>query len=123
MKVYFEDGRLVHSSDVPDFNFMIDAGMGVTQNESALNLYSNLTPDCAIYTNSLVALNNKYCWNDDLKVPELYLRAGENNEFTRVDQLTDRELREGHNLMALYRNGDFYKANYPKMIELKEKTK
>lgn len=107
MKIYFEDGRLTQSSDVPDFNFMIDAGWGVSQNENSLDNILKIVPDCVIYTNSLVALHNRYCWNPSLRIPELYLRAGENKAFTRVDHLTDRELREGHNLMALYRNGGF----------------
>lgn len=109
MRIYFEDGRLICTSDVPDFNFMVDAGWGVQNNQSAMDLYLKLVPDCTIYTNSLVALSNRYCWNSELGVPELYLRAGEDKIFTRVDALTDRELREGHNLMALYRNGGFYK--------------
>lgn len=117
MKIYFEDGYLVLGRHAPDFNFVVDAQAGYSSNESYLNFLHKYVPDCAIYTNSLVAISNSYCWNDELKVPELYLRAGENNEFKRVDELTDRELRCGHNLLALFRNNGFYKANWPKLLE------
>lgn len=110
MKIFFEDGYIVLGRHAPVFNFVVDAGHGYSNNERYLDFLQDTVQDCAVYTNSLVALNNKYCWNSDLKVPELYLR-NKDNIFTRVDDLTDRELREGHNLLALFRNGAFYGAS------------
>lgn len=111
MKIYFEDGRL------KDFNLLtfkfdgkIDAKDGCSDNINSLNEWFAHSPKTSvIYTNSIIALDNKYCWNADLKIPELYIRAGENYEFVRIDKLTDRELREAHNLMHMYLSGCFNK--------------
>ena len=108
MKIYFEDGELLHYTRVPmQVDWAVQANLGVSQNLSMLDLIAEHNPDATVYTNSILALNNKYCWNKELKVPELYIRAGEHMVFTRVDKLTTRELRQGHNLMKLYMNGEF----------------
>ena len=107
MKIYFEDDSLVLGRYAPDFNFVIDAGGGMTHNEDALKLYLKITPDCVVYTNSLVAMDNRYCWNKELSVPELYIRRDRFSEWFRVDELTDKEIRQQHNLFSMYRNGAF----------------
>ena len=107
MKIYFEDGYLVLGRHAPDFNFVVDASSGLTNNEKYLDLLLKETPDCAVYTNSVVAVHSKYCWNDKLKVPELYIRHTPHSEWIRVDKLTDRELRQPHHLLNLYRCGVF----------------
>lgn len=115
MRIYFEDRHLVFGQNVPDFDFIVDARCGYSQNKLILDsMLSRSDENYAVYTNSLVALDNRYCWNRELGVPELYLRSGENNKFTRVDELTDRELIAGHNLLSLFRNGEFRKSNCPK---------
>lgn len=108
MKIYFEDGELRNYTQIPfEVDWAVQAGLGATQNINILDWHVEHKPDATVYTNSILALNNKYCWNKELKVPELYIRAGEHMVFTRVDELTTRELREGHNLMKLYMNGEF----------------
>lgn len=107
MKIYFEDGYLVLGRNAPDFNFVVNSDSGLTNNERYLEFLLKMTPDCTVYTNSLVAVHNKYCWNAELKIPELYIRRAPTGEWTRVDQLTQRELREGHNLLNLYWSGGF----------------
>lgn len=107
MKVYFEDGALIPFESDNDCDFWIDAANGHSFCEYRLRIAKEHYPDCAIYTNSLVALDNRFVWNDKLKVPELYLRDRKTLKFVRVDELTDRELREGHALMKMYINGAF----------------
>lgn len=110
MKIYFEDGELLK----PDFIeapiiHIIDAKYGFLKNQEALDWYNDHYSYGTgyIYTNSLVALSNEYCWNDELKVPELYIRPSAGREFVRVDKLTLRELRQAHNLMRMYMTNAF----------------
>lgn len=108
MKIYFENGRLLDPNRLAfDYDVKIDAGDGLFTNEHAFEVLLYHKPNATVYTNSLVAFEGQYCWNKDLGVPELYIRAGEHMVFTRIDELTNRELREGHNLLKLYRGGEF----------------
>ena len=106
MKIYFEDGELNRSqSEEFKYDYLVDAKYGYTQNDSALYGYMHSNYDAVIYTNSLVALNNKYAWNEELGVPEIYLPK--NGEFIRIDRLTGRLLREGHNILKMFMAGEF----------------
>ena len=110
MKIYFEDGLLRDKYQLPDtINYMLDASYGITSNIDFLNLLLKREDkeNLVIYTNSIAAFSNKYAWNEKLKVPEIYIRAGEYMLFTRIDRLTDRELKEGHNLSKMYLSGEF----------------
>lgn len=107
MKIYFEDGCLMHTSLVPvEIDFTVDARNGVTENIETLDLFVRQRPDAIIYTNSIFAFNNMYAWNEELNVPEVYIRTN-GTEFTRIDKLTHRELRQGHNLAKMYVAGEF----------------
>ena len=108
MKIYFEDGMLVTSGYLPFTNhYTIDAKYGVSSNTASLDTLMECEPDATVYTNSILALSNVYAWNEELKVPEVYIRSGEHMEFTRIDKLTERELRYAHNLAAMYIAGSF----------------
>ena len=108
MKIYFEDGEIVSSGYLPiDRYIVVNAASGVSRNIAVLNDIKETEPDAIVYTNSIFAFNNIYAWNEELKVPEIYIRAGEHMLFTRIDKLTDRELREGHNLAKMYISGEF----------------
>ena len=106
MKIYFEDGKLERPNSIDfKYNYIIDAGWGFTHNISMLDFIMSTYSSASIYTNSLVALNNRYAWNKELGVPEIYL--WKNDKFIRIDQLTNRELREAHNLEKMYISGEF----------------
>ena len=108
MKIYFEDGELVSSNYLPiDRYIVVNAGCGARTNINVLDSIKENNPNAVVYTNSIFAFSNKYAWNEDLKVPEIYIRTGEYMLFTRIDQLTNRELREGHNLGKMYVSGEF----------------
>ena len=103
MKIYFEDGELNREFK---YDFIVDAKYGYTQNDCMLYyIKEEFYDDVSVYTNSLVALSNLYAWNNELKVPEIYLVR--NNDFVRVDKLTNRELREGHNIRKMFMSGEF----------------
>lgn len=106
MKIYFEDGELRHTPIV-DIDYIVEANRGVTANIGVLDFYKQSSPNAIIYTNSIFAFSNIYAWNEELKAPEIYIRAGEHMEFTRIDKLTNRELRQGHNLAKMYVSGEF----------------
>lgn len=109
MKIYFEDGELKpnrHTAGV-DYLYSIDASRGYSSCRNILSYTKQAYPNDSIYTNSIIALNNKYCWNDIENVPELYLRDIKTKKFVRVDNLTDKEIRKAHNLMCMYINNCF----------------
>ena len=108
MKIYFEDGELRSPFQLPFSDYYkVDASKGYSENEQKLESIRAEDYNATVYTNQIAALSNKYCWNEELKVPELYIRAGEHMIFTRIDECTDRELRYAHNLMKMYMNGVF----------------
>lgn len=108
MKIYFEDDELRHYTQLPfTADLVVQASRGVTQNIEELDRFMECHPDATIYTNSIFAFNNMYAWNERLQVPEVYIRAGEHMTFTRIDKLTQRELRRGHNLAHMYVAGEF----------------
>lgn len=108
MLIFFEDGLLAHNDLLGHYyDYIVDAKYGYTQNVEKLDKILEEFPEAVIYTNSLVALNNKYCWNDDLETPDLYIREGWGLDFMRVDELTERQIKQAHNLMKMYMNGEF----------------
>ena len=108
MQIYFEDGELRSVNQLPvKPDIVIDAGKGLTESFRLLGFAKETNPNCIVYTNAITAFDNRYAWNNSLKVPEIYIRAGEHLIFTRIDNLTERELREGHALAKLYVAGEF----------------
>lgn len=108
MKIYFEDSQLCSKLQRPhDTQFTLDATYGPSENIKFLDMLNESNPNAVIYTNSIFAFSNTYAWNPVEKVPEVYIRAGEHMIFIRIDKLTTRELREGHNLKKMYLSGEF----------------
>lgn len=110
MKIYFVDGPLTEYIffTSKEHHACIDAGYGVSYCEDMLNLNKEYETNICIYTNSILAWNNKYVWNEELGVPEIYvIDKHDNSRWHRIDELTNRTLREEHNLLKLYLAGEF----------------
>ena len=107
MKIYFEDGKLKINPCVLDkIDLVLDAMNGYSYCDHLLYELKQINYKAVVYTNVITALNNCYAWNKELRTPEIYIR-NEDGEFTRIDMLTARELREGHNIMKMYISGEF----------------
>lgn len=111
MKIYFEDGELKDADAVldPYTGIVVDAVRGVSANIMVLDACAKCRPNDIVYTNSIFAFHNMYAWNEELKVPEIFIRAGEEGTWVRIDKLTNRTLKQGHNLAKMYVAGEFEK--------------
>lgn len=106
MKIYFEDGVLTATQSLElGCRYIVNASTGYSDNEKTFDRIREEEPNVSVYTNSLVAIKNSYCWNEELQVPELYLRSSKTGEFVRVDKITDRALHMRHHLLNLYMSG------------------
>ena len=110
MIIYFEDGSL---TDGPVYSvtgkelIKIEAGKGVNANINQLiAIEKERDFDTRVYTNSIVALWSRWCWDEENKIPQLYIRNA-NDGWENVTHFTTRELRQGHNLAKLYLSGEF----------------
>ena len=107
MKIYFEDGSLNRPDKAPKhYDYAIDAGNGYSMNDYHLELIQKLNSKAIIYTNSIVAFSNIYAWDEEAEAPQIYIRNKE-GIFTRIDEMTNRELKQGHNLWRLYEANEF----------------
>lgn len=113
MKIYFEDGQLISETNkmlammygnVWEANAVLGVSACI---RIATAAQMEKDSEIVIYTNCTELLNNRYAWNDELKVPEVYIRQEATGEFVRVDKCTSRELREGHDLRRMYMAGEF----------------
>jgi len=121
MKIYFEDGELKHHTQIPfEVDVVVQASRGVTQNIKMLDAFAEHSYDATVYTNSIFAFNNIYAWNEELGVPEIYIREADNMVFTRIDRLTNRKLKQGHNLAKMYVAGEFDNGVVDKFNHIKE---
>lgn len=108
MKIYFEDGEILNPAELPICpNYIVDAAAGVSDNIKSLDSIYNDDCNNIVYTNSIFAFDNRYAWNRKLGLPEIYIRKSRQGEFVNIASLTERELREGHNLARLYIGGEF----------------
>lgn len=109
MKILFYDGDLrqwVCSASLS--NHILNASDGYTNNIKALNAYKEkFSEDCTVLTNSLVALDHKYGWNKKENHTDIYFYIESKHDFVRCDELTEREIREVHNIMKMFVNGAF----------------
>lgn len=110
MKVYFEDGPLTATTSLElGCDHIINAACGYSANEEAFDRIRETDRKSSVYTNSMAALISAqcYCWDTGTQVFELYIRSSDDNRFTRIDSLTDRQLRFAHNIANLWLSGAF----------------
>lgn len=77
MRIYFEDGCLIANdvANVPDDAIIVDAYDGVTENIALLNAAKDSTDNKGVvYTNQILAFDNKYGCNDDEGHTNIYIR-------------------------------------------------
>ena len=90
--------------------YVIGAGDGV---EANVTLVEKLWKDSSrwnVLTNQIVLLDHKYCWDNAFAVPErAYIFEPMQEKFYHIQELTDKEIRECHNIMRMYLNGGLNK--------------
>ena len=112
LKIYFEDSRL-YNTDTLSFepDYVVDASLGVTHSLNYLNNLDELSrmrnKDFILYTNSILALSNRYAWNEKTNSSEIYIRRWKDEDFININDLTNREIRYAHNIAKMYINGEF----------------
>lgn len=110
MIIYFEDGSITNESlysATGEELIKIDAAQGYTANYNRLiAIEEERDFNTRIYTNSLVALSNRWCWDEVNKIPQLYIK-NKNNEWENITHFTDKDLRNAHNLEKMYMSGAF----------------
>lgn len=104
MKVYFEDDVLY---DIPEGceDSLISANGGVSYCLKELDWWKRYDPSCPIYTNFLLALSPKYCWDDVNDVCDAYVRRG--GKWVNLQDTTSRKLNKNFNIPKLYLAGEF----------------
>lgn len=110
MNVYFYDGPLSEAPTVENVDIFryIDAGEGPSHNIIELSiLYVMKYRNMSILTNSVLALDHNYAWDEKENHTEIYLYVRKLQKYIRIDRLTEKELREGHNIMKMYLAGSF----------------
>lgn len=110
MKILFYDGNINRFSRPTSFTHynIVNAGAGYTNNVQELESYQKLWGDNTIVlTNSIVALDHDFGWNQEEEHTEIYFYIESERDFIRCDRLTSREIREGHNIMKMFMNNEF----------------
>ena len=106
MIIYFEDDTLSDIINMPKC-LHIDAGLGYSHCIKLLEYFKKYYPfNTEIYTNFLGAFSNSWCWDEEKKMPMIYIR-NEYGDWTNITNMTDKELHKAHNLEKLYVNGAF----------------
>lgn len=102
MRIYFETGRLsVYESSIPAGEiYIIDAEDGVVNNQRMLDIIDTCKPNAVIYTNSVIALNSEYCWNNNTNQFDVFIRRTSDNMFVPIQQVIYEEFNMGTDLLA-----------------------
>lgn len=119
MKVFFYDGILdkdplfaeyylktLWQSDV----FYVDAMFGPEAARRKLDMLlhrEDFGQNVAVITNSIMALDTMYCWNERIDSCDLYFFIRSRGEFVNAQDLTSKGLRSSNNFIQMYLNGAF----------------
>lgn len=110
MIIYFEDGSITNESIYSvtgEELIKVDAANGYTANYNRLvAIEKERDFDTKIYTNSLVALSNRWCWDERNKIPQLYIR-NKDGEWENATHFAYSNIRQVNNLAKMYVNGLF----------------
>lgn len=110
MIIYFEDGSITNESTYSvtgEELIKVDAANGYTANYNKLVAIEKERDFYAkIYTNSLVALSNRWCWDERNKIPQLYIR-NRDGEWENATHFAYSNIRQVNNLAKMYVNGLF----------------
>lgn len=89
-----------------DFYTRINADRGYSDNLKHAERCKNDSLEHVIFTNQIALLSHEFGWRNDLEEPErIYIyKAG---KLIHVRELTNKEIRESHNIMQMYMNGAF----------------
>ena len=115
MKIYFYDDYLflaprAERISIPeDYCYTpLDAAQGPTQNMITLtDLSVDHDRKWLVVTNSLLALDHRFGWNEEENHTDIYLWVDEKRDFVRIDKLTEKEIHKSHNICKMYLNGAF----------------
>ena len=130
MKILFYDGYMpghnqswdaISAPDFPDFKKAFDAAEaaglfylgyrcisaadGPTRVMDWVGRYYSVKPNGTVITNSVIALDNTYAWNDKTNSCDIWF--WKNGEWVNIQDTTEREIRQGHSIMHMYLNGAF----------------
>ena len=83
----------------------ISAADGPTMVMNWMDDYYDVRPNGAVITNSIIALNNTYAWNEETNSCDIWF--WKNGEWVNIQDTTQREIRQGHNIMHMYLNDAF----------------
>ena len=106
MKIYFYDGELPYEPmSRENIIITIDAKYGHKACVRLVNLYRGRN-DVSVLTNYTYLLNS-FGWNEQENKWDVWIWQEKSMQWKNVQDLTDRELRQAHNLERLYRAGEF----------------
>lgn len=128
MKILFYDGYMpghnntaICNEDYPKYEEAIKAAYaaglfdkgyrcfsaadGPTSVMKGLDGFYNVNRRGAVMTNSVIALNNTYAWNNETNSCDIWF--WKNGEWVNIQDTTEREIRQGHNIMHMYLNDAF----------------
>lgn len=128
MKILFYDGYMpghnntaICNEDYPEFQKAFDAADisgffysgyrcisaadGPTRVMDWIERYYAVKPNGAVITNSVIALNNTYAWNDKTNSCDIWFWKSSVNMWVNIQDTTEKDIRKPHNIMKIYLSG------------------